>query len=139
MAQIAGHALSSIFLDALSSDIERMQRVNRTVSLMPEEARLGTPLRKLDCLVIAPSQHVGEIAVRHIGALPAAVRALLMGMGGGSQAGSSSSRGSALASYLLFESAFTQELMALGEADTHARRDEVLAFFEWNRYAAKTV
>jgi NTE family protein len=135
MAQIAGHALSSIFLDALSSDIERMQRVNRTISLMPESARLGTPLRRLDALVIAPSQHIGDIAAKHIQALPQAVRSLLLGMGGSATDNVGATRGSALASYLLFESAFTQELLALGEADTDARRDEVLEFFRWDRIA----
>ena len=56
MAQIAGRALSGIFLDALTVDIERMQRVNRRPP-------------------------------------------------------------------------YTRALMALGEADTLARRAEVLAFF----------
>jgi NTE family protein len=40
-------------------------------------------------------------------------------------------RGAALASYLLFEAPYTRELMRLGEADTLARREEVLAFFGW--------
>jgi len=31
LAQIAGHALSTIFLDSLAVDIERMQRINRTL------------------------------------------------------------------------------------------------------------
>ena len=31
MAQIAGHALSNIFLDALAVDFERLQRINRTL------------------------------------------------------------------------------------------------------------
>src|SRR2546423_1487629 len=35
-AQIAGHALSSIFLDSLEADLERLQRINRTVSVMHE-------------------------------------------------------------------------------------------------------
>jgi len=34
LAQIAGHAMSSIFLDALAVDIERMQRVNSTLRLL---------------------------------------------------------------------------------------------------------
>jgi NTE family protein len=116
-----------------------MQRINRTISLMPESARLGTPLRRLDALVIAPTQHIGDIAARHVQALPSAVRSLLLGMGGSASAsdnsGAGATRGSALASYLLFESAYTQELMALGEADTQARRDEVLEFFRWDRIA----
>jgi NTE family protein len=40
-------------------------------------------------------------------------------------------RGAALASYLLFESPYTRELIALGVRDTMARCDEVRAFFGW--------
>src|SRR5438093_3045011 len=40
LAQIAGHALNSIFLDSLAVDIERIERINRTVKLIPEE-RIG--------------------------------------------------------------------------------------------------
>ena len=43
--------------------------------------------------------------------------------------GATEARGAALASYLLFESGYTGELMALGERDTQARRADVLAFF----------
>ena len=129
LAQIAGHALSGIFLDALSVDIERMERINRTLALLSEEQRLATPLRAVQALVIAPSQRLDDIAARHLAQLPRPVRTLLRGVGVGGSG--QDARGSALASYLLFESAYTQELMALGEADTLARRDEVLSFFRW--------
>jgi NTE family protein len=39
LAQIAGHALSSIFLDSMSVDLERMSRINRTLSLIPADMR----------------------------------------------------------------------------------------------------
>ncbi|MDE2367482.1 MAG: patatin-like phospholipase family protein [Burkholderiales bacterium] len=131
LAQIAGHAMSSIFLDSLAVDIERMRRINRTLALLPDSALADTPLRPLEALVISPSQRVDDIASRHIGALPAPVRGLLRGVGVSGQG--TAARGAALASYLLFETPFTQELMALGEADTQARRDEVLRFFGWDR------
>lgn len=139
LAQIAGHAMSSIFLDALAVDIERMRRINRTLALLPEHVVADTQLRPLEALVISPTQRIDDIAARHIGALPAPVRALLRGVGvsgGGKNGSHTAARGSALASYLLFEAPFTQELMALGEADTKARRDEVLRFFGWDTMVA---
>src|SRR3970282_1399294 len=36
LAQIAGHALNSIFVDSLAVDIERMERINRTGGLIPQ-------------------------------------------------------------------------------------------------------
>jgi len=129
LAQIAGHAMSSIFLDALALDVERLERINRTLALLPPEVQAHTPLRPIPALVIAPTQRLDDVAARHLHALPAPVRALLRGAGVGGEG--RQARGAALASYLLFEAPFTQELMALGEADTLARSDEVRAFFGW--------
>jgi len=89
-------------------------------------------------LVIAPSQRLDDIAARHIASLPPAVRALLRGVGVSSEQHGQEARGSALASYLLFEAPFTRELIALGEADTFARREEVVRFFGWQARAART-
>lgn len=131
LAQIAGHALASIFLDALAVDVERLKRVNRTLALLPETMLADSQLRPIEVLVISPSQRIDDIAARHLGALPVPVRALLRGVG--IHAGAAHPRGAALASYLLFEAPFTRELMALGDADTVARRHEVLQFFGWGR------
>jgi NTE family protein len=137
LAQIAGHAMANIFLDALAVDIERMQRINRTLALLPDHVRQDTPLRPVESLVIAPSQRLDDVAARHLGSLPAPVRALLRGVGVGGK-GQEARGGSGLASYLLFEAPYTRELMALGEADVMARQDEVRQFFAWDRAGPAT-
>ena len=131
LAQIAGHALSNIFLDALAVDVERLQRINSTLKLLPAHALARTTLRPIDVLVIAPSQRLDDLAAKHLGSLPAPIRAMLRGVGVSGRG--EDARGAALASYLLFESAYTRELVALGVSDTMTRRDEVARFFGWER------
>jgi len=129
MAQIAGHALSNIFLDALAVDVERLRRINRTLALLPREARAATALRPIELLVIAPSRRLDDLAGEHQASLPHSVRAMLraFGVSGKGQAMS----GSALVSYLLFEPSFVNELINLGMSDTLAKRAEVQRFFGW--------
>jgi NTE family protein len=111
-----------------------MRRINNTLSLLPEGARAKTALRPIDVLVIAPSLRLDDLAAEHQTALPVPVRAMLRGMGVTGKG--RDARGAALASYLLFEAPYTRALMALGEADALARRDEVVAFFGWSAQRA---
>jgi NTE family protein len=124
VAQIAGHALNSIFLDSLNADIELVQRINRTISLIPPEKvrEAGLPLRQIKVLVISPSQPIERMVVRHVHELPWTVRFLLRGIGAMNRNGSN------LASYLLFESGYCRALIDLGYQDTMARRAELLEF-----------
>jgi NTE family protein len=124
LAQIAGHAMSSIFLDGLSSDIERLNRINSTLALLTPEQRALTPLHPVEMLAITPSQPLDLIASRHVGSLPLPIRTLLSAIGATEQ------RGSALASYLLFEASYTRSLIELGQIDVLKRKNEVLQFFK---------
>ena len=120
LARVAGHALATIFLDALASDVERLERMNRLAAGLTAQQRETYRLRPIETLVIAPSEPLDGHALQFRHTLPRPVRALFEVLGG---------RGGAeMLSYLLFESAYTQVLIDLGFRDTMARRDAVLDF-----------
>jgi len=125
LAQIAGHALNSIFLDSLAVDIERLQRINRTVTLIPPDKLEGSSLtlRPVKVLFITPSQPIERIAARFVHELPRSVRIVLRPTGALTRSGSN------LASYLLFEESFCRALIDLGYQDTMVREAEVKEFF----------
>lgn len=130
LAQVAGHALSSIFLDTLNVDMERAERINQTLALISPAERVHSQLRPIEVLSITPSEPVDDIATRHIDQLPLSVRALLSTLGVRSHAGDAM-RDGALASYLLFEQSYTRELLALGRRDALARSGEIAEFLGW--------
>jgi NTE family protein len=125
LAQVAGHALNSIFLDSLMVDIERLERINRTVKLIPPEklAESKVQLRAVKVLFITPSQPLERIASRFVHELPRTVRFVLRPTGALNRSGSN------LASYLLFEEPFCRALIDLGYRDTAVREAEVREFF----------
>jgi NTE family protein len=125
LAQIAGHALNSIFLDSLLVDIERLERINRTVRLIPRDrlSDSNIQLRPVKVLFISPSQPIERIAARFLHELPRTVRFILKPTGALNRSGSN------LASYLLFEEPFCRALIDLGYQDTISREAEVREFF----------
>jgi NTE family protein len=124
LAQIAGHALDSIFLDGLEVDLERLQRINTTVSLIPEELRPAIGMRHIDVLVITPSQPLEKVAERHIAQLPWTIRLLLRSVGVMRRSGAN------LVSYLLFDKHYCRALIDLGYQDALKRRDEIMEFLD---------
>lgn len=117
---LAGHMLDIIFNDYLEVDIERLGRINQTLSLLTPEQLARTPLRPVEILVLRPSRDIREIAARHAGAIPWTVRMLLRGIGGWGGDWR-------LPSYLNFDGAYCRDLVALGRDDAWARRDEIVA------------
>jgi NTE family protein len=130
MARIAGHALASIFLDSVSVDVERVQRINQALRLIAPEQRKDSHLRPIDLLVIAPSERLDDIALRHAQDLPGTVQKMLSILGQSSKI-STHGGGGAFMSYLLFDSAYTQELIELGRRDARAKATEIRELFGW--------
>lgn len=124
LAQIAGHALNSIFLDNMDVDLERVKKINDLVAIMPAEMRASTNLKHVDVMVISPSQPIDQIAERYVSELPWTIRLLLRLVGVRRHSGVT------LVSYLLSESKYCRALIDLGYQDAMNRREEMMAFLD---------
>ena len=124
LAQVAGHALNSIFLDSMEVDLERVQRINELVALLPEPLRVQADIRHVEVLVVSPSQPIEKIAERYAAELPWTIRLLLRLVGAVQQGGS------ILVSYLLSEKKYCSALIDLGYQDAMKRREEIMHFLE---------
>ena len=124
LAQIAGHALNSIFLHNMDVDLERLRKVNELVALMPKDMHDSGRLKHVDVLVISPSQPIDKIAERYVKELPWTIRLLLRLIGVRKHSGVT------LVSYLLSEKKYSRALINLGYKDALDRRDEIMKFLE---------
>ena len=122
--QIIGQLLNSAFIDSIETDIERLERINELLALVPREKMqmMGRELLPVECLVISPSEDIDAIADDHVKELPRSLRAFL-GRTGSSRGGNVS-----IASYLLFTEEYCAKLIDLGYRDGMAQRDDITAF-----------
>jgi NTE family protein len=141
-AFLLGKVLNAFLLDHVDVDLELLTRLNHVIKdgtttygktfleTMSREAkrRNAPPYRYVEAFSLRPSEDMGKLAADHVrrGKLignPFLTKRLLsaLDVGVGDEAD--------LASYILFDGHFCRQLIEMGRADAHARRDEILAFF----------
>jgi len=127
--QIFGYMLDGLFSDGLYSDLERLNQVNDLIRNVGATRTTQSVLKPVDLMVILPSRDLSEIARAHADSLPRTLRVLLRTMGAMNPGGGE------LMSYLMFQSSFTRELIALGYKDAMDRSGELIDFLGGNRDA----
>jgi NTE family protein len=125
--QVIGHLLNSAFVDSLETDIERLERINDLIELIPESERkkMKQPMSAVDIEIISPSIDIDALADEYTEQLPKSIRTFL-----GITGGSSSDGGVNIASYLLFTTDFCDRLIELGYEDTMAKKESLIRFLK---------
>lgn len=121
IGEVAGHMLDIVFMDNLQADIYRVERINQLLRALDEKRRSDFRLKPVEMMVIRPSRDVRELTSQFAGRLPSSVKALLRTVGAWRP-------GTRIPSYLLFDTDYCSELIALGKADAHRHSAELRAF-----------
>lgn len=128
LSQILGVFMNAIFLDHLDADLDHLKRMNDLISAYPPRVlgkpthELAEPMRMVEPLSIAPSEDIAILAKTLAHRMPRAIRYVMDGLG------TPDAKSADLTSFLLFDSAFTRELIQLGYKDAAVRADEIEAF-----------
>lgn len=139
---LLGKVLNAFLLDHMDVDLELLTRLNHVIrdgtraygpgfleALTREARKRNAPAYSyVDAFTIRPSEDLGKLASDHVrrgkfAGNPFFAKRLfeMLDIGVGAEAD--------LASYLLFDGHFCRQVIEMGRADAHARRDEILQFF----------
>jgi NTE family protein len=146
-AALLGRILNALLLDHTDYDLERLRRINSIVAqgrraFGPAFAEClaavssdggAAPMREVKDLVIRPSRDIGVLAREHAERRVRRVRrgtlASRLLRRAAADAAASQDGAADLASYLLFDREYAEDLVALGHEDARRMRAELLEFF----------
>jgi len=130
---ISGYIFDTLFMDSLDADIERMRRINHTITETRNKQvnYKDSSLHQVDYLVISPSRDVRDIVERYVDNFPRSVRVLLKGIGALTR------EGRPLMSYLMFDAPYCKELMELGYQDALDSREQIMHLLGYEEMAEK--
>lgn len=121
-AQVIGILMNALFLDMLDFDAMNMEKMNRLIERIPEEAR--GDLRIVRVLILRPSSDLGRLAGDYEPRLPGPFRFLMRGLG------TRETKSPDSLSMVMFEPRYIAKLLEMGERDAEARASEIGEFLE---------
>ncbi len=122
-ATIAGHLMDTVFTEALNSDLERMHRVNNTLTLIDDnKLQQQSILKNIDSFVLNPSKNFHVLANDHYDELTWALRFILRMMGAKKDSETT------LTSYIMFEQNYCKQLISAGFEDAMAQEQAIREF-----------
>jgi NTE family protein len=119
-AQVLSQLVNAVFLDAIEEDVVRMQGMNEIIDRLPTSERNG--YRRIELLVLRPSQDLGILAGEYQRFLPASVKLFTRALGADETASPD------FVSMLMFEPNYTRELIETGERDVESRLEDLRVF-----------
>jgi NTE family protein len=138
-----GKVLNALMLSPIDADVARLHFVNDIIETgskvfgpdFLEQLNSGLdpngerPLKKIDDLVIRPSEDLGRLAAEVVRDDPELEMGAFLGMLRRTTGAGSTAKEADLLSYLLFDAAYARPLAELGYKDAEARQEELAAFF----------
>jgi len=145
--QVIGKTMNAVLLDRAGHEVERLERINKVLRWGNEEFgepfdegygqimtdNRGAAYQEVQCRLIAPGHDIGRMAQEYVmgGHLSKDVepmtRRILMLFARMGTAGEND-----VLSYLVFDPAFLESLVKLGEQDAADMHDELCAFFSFD-------
>ena len=123
VARVLNILLNAVLLDGVELDIERLERVNDFIRMVPQQNQGAINYKAIDYAWISPSIDIGELAAAKAHRLPRMIRYLIKGLGTLEEAHE-------IISYLLFDPDFCSQLIDLGFQDGMKQKNDILAIFK---------